>query len=275
VFPQSCPDGNCGEGEGGQYPFVFAIGRIEPRFASLGAEKEFAQATGRAVTAGQTDLQAMSTVLSDRANRYLARQMCWVMSIGGLETYLVTPRDPADLDLLIEAARPAGPGDVDVVIGVRGPVVPPDACNGLQVPLAIFDQVYSFEREPFVAAIARPEGVAERQEQQFRATAGELFDRIMQIADNAGATDEHRAINYLAVRSNSVYARAAEANAQNRSITSIEARPSPISGVRRVMDVIVTFTDRQTDVSEKYFARVDVTEEFPFLVSPLAPFFEH
>ncbi|MCU1345256.1 MAG: PatG Domain, partial [Acidimicrobiia bacterium] len=28
--------------------FVYAIGRIEPRFPSLGVEKEFAQATGRA-----------------------------------------------------------------------------------------------------------------------------------------------------------------------------------------------------------------------------------
>jgi PatG Domain len=37
---------------------VYAIGRIEARFPRLSVEKEFAQATGRAETAGQTDQQA-------------------------------------------------------------------------------------------------------------------------------------------------------------------------------------------------------------------------
>ena len=38
---------------------VYAIGRIEARFPRLSVEKEFAQATGRAETAGQTDQQAL------------------------------------------------------------------------------------------------------------------------------------------------------------------------------------------------------------------------
>ena len=37
--------------------FIYAIGRVEARFPNLAAEKEFAQATGRADTAGQTDQQ--------------------------------------------------------------------------------------------------------------------------------------------------------------------------------------------------------------------------
>jgi hypothetical protein len=56
-------------------PFVYALGQIEPRFPSLAVEKEFAQVTGRAGTAGLTDREALQAVLSDRANRYLvARQ---------------------------------------------------------------------------------------------------------------------------------------------------------------------------------------------------------
>ena len=35
-------------------------------------------------------------MLSDRANRYLVRQLCFVMTIQGLETYILRPRDPAD-----------------------------------------------------------------------------------------------------------------------------------------------------------------------------------
>src|SRR5215467_14907099 len=44
--------------------FVYAIGRIEARFPNLAAEKEFAQATGRADTAGKTDQAAFHAVLS-------------------------------------------------------------------------------------------------------------------------------------------------------------------------------------------------------------------
>src|SRR6266487_4550080 len=76
--------------------FIYAIGRIEPRFPRPDVEKEFAQAVGRAETVGLSDRQAAQDVLSQRQNRYLARQLCWVMTIEGLETYILTPRDPGD-----------------------------------------------------------------------------------------------------------------------------------------------------------------------------------
>ena len=61
-------------------------------------------------------------MLSRRENRYLVRQLCWVLSIQGLDTYLLQPRDPADFDALVDAIRPApSPNDIDVVIGMRGP----------------------------------------------------------------------------------------------------------------------------------------------------------
>jgi len=255
--------------------YVYALGRVEPRFPSLGVEKELAQAVGRARTAGLTNRQALRTALAERANRYLARQLCWVFTVEGLETYLLVPRDPADLDLLVEAVRETpDPQDLDLVIGVRGPLAPPEACNGLVVPVVAFDQLYSFDRTALLGAIPRPEAVPARQEEQFRAGAAELFDLLLQLADNAGATDEHRAVNYLAVRYPVVYARAAEARGRNAGLTDVEVRPSRLSGLRRIVDVVFTFTHRETGVPERHFARVDVTEEFPFLASPLQPFYE-
>jgi hypothetical protein len=41
-----------------------------------------------------------------------------------------------------------------------------------------------------------------------------------------------------------------------------------------IVDVVFTYIHRQTDVAVKHFCRVDVTDEFPFLVTKLAPFFE-
>ena len=188
--------------------YVYALGRVEPRFPRLAVEKELAQATGHAETAGLTDRQALHAVLSQRQNRYLVRQLCWVFTIEGLETYLLQPRDPVDLELLVEAVRPGPrPTDVDVVIGMRGPLAPPELCNGLMVPIVVFDQIYSFDMDD-----ARPSHSAPRADSRRAVcpTAEELSMRIMQMADNAGATDEHRALNYLAVRYPAIYAATAE-----------------------------------------------------------------
>ena len=250
--------------------FVYALGRVTPRFPSLAVEKEFAQATGRAETTDLTDREVAQAVLS--SNRYLARQMCWVLTIEGLETYILVARDPADLDLLLEAMRPVPRAtDVDVVIGVRGPVAAPETCNGLAVPIVIFDQLYSFDVDTLIKAIPKPEGITR---QKFEPIAEELFSRIVQMADNAGATDEHRALNYLSVRYDAIYAKAAEMNTRDFSLTAVEVRPSALSGVRNLVDVIFTFTSRQTGVVEQYFLRVDVSEEFPFLVNKLSTFYE-
>src|SRR5215831_4030535 len=181
---QGCP--TCGTApttNGGlaSLSYVYAIGRIEPRFPRPSVEKEFAQATGRAETAGLTDRQATQKVLSQRSNRYIARQLCWVLTIEGLETYILVPRDPVDLDLLVEALRPTpSPMDLDCVIGVRGPIAPAEMCNGLMVPILMFDQIYSFDRESLIKAIPKPEKVTAK---DFTATAEEVFDRIMQMTD--------------------------------------------------------------------------------------------
>jgi hypothetical protein len=263
--------GDASPGAGGRAAFVYAIGRIEARFPNLAVEKEFAQATGRTETAGQTDQQTFHSVLSTRDNRYLARQLCWVLSIQGLDTYLLVPRDPADVDILIEAIRPLpSPNDTDVVIGVRGPMAPPELCNGLTVPMVVFDQIYSFDRDSLISAIPKPEKTSAA---AFGPAAREVLDRIVELTDNAGATDEHRALNYLTMRYPAIYARAAEAFAQEFSLSGVEVRRSPLSMSRRIVDVIFAFTHRGTDFTEQSFVRVDVTEEFPFLVTKLSPYY--
>lgn len=264
--------GNPNGAEMTTYPYVYALGRVEPRFPRLAVEKELAQATGRAESAGLTDRQALHAVLSQRQNRYLVRQLCYVLAIEGLETYILQPRDPADFELLVDAIRPAPrPTDVDVVIGVRGPIAPPQLCNGLMVPIVAFDQIYSFDIDAHIQSIPRPEQLPV---EQFGATAEELLMRIMQLADNAGATDEHRALNYLAVRYPAIYATTTERHAQNASLAAVDIRSSRLSGVRRIVDVIFAYTNRQTDVTDKYFVRVDVTEEFPFLVTRMSPYYD-
>jgi hypothetical protein len=156
--------------------YVYALGTVEPRYPSLGIEKEVAQVAGRGEPGDQTDRQVLRTVLADPANRYLARRVCWLLVIDGLESYILVPSDPTDLDLLIRAYREYPSSDeVDVVIGTRGPIAPPEACSGVTVPIVVFEQLYSFTRTSLVDAIPRPKSLPKARDAQFRETAGEVW----------------------------------------------------------------------------------------------------
>jgi hypothetical protein len=234
-------------------------------------EKEAWQATAREADAKGADRHAMEKVLKDPNNRYLVRQLCWVLLVQGIETYILVPRDPSDYQLLVDAYRAEPkPGDLELVIGFRGPIAGPTMCNGLLVPLVAFDQIYPFDRDSLLKALQNKEGDAKN----FKAAAAEMFDRLMHQSDNAGATDADRALNYLAVRYSQIYATAANEISKNSSFTSVDVLPSPLSGTRKIVDVVFAFTARDTDVVSKFFVRVDVTEEFPFLVTKLSLYFD-
>jgi PatG C-terminal len=277
IPPDSSTCSSCGQSttKGNQNisSFVYSIGKIGARFPNLSIEKEYAQVVARAETKGLTDRQTMQKILSSRENRYIARQICWVLSIGDVDSFFVTPRDSADLDLLIEALRSEPSAlDIDVVIGVLGPVVPPSYCNGLQIPVVVFDQLYSFDQDSLLRSIPKQKEV---EKDAFQNAASELLERIVQFANNDGTTDSNRALNYLVVRYPQIYSRVAEAFSRNFSLDSIIAQPSKLGGGRKLVDVIFTFVKRDNDFVEKVFVRVDVSDEFPFLTSRLSPYYDH
>jgi hypothetical protein len=251
--------------------YVYALGRIEARPPSLAIDREYAQARRRADTAGKTDQQVFHEVLSMPENQYLVRQMCWVFSVQGMETYILRPRHPGDFHLLVDAVRSEpNPNDIDIVVGMRGPTAPAELCNGLALPIVAFDQIYSFDRDELIKAIPKPEHLDAK---QFRPAVNEMFDHILQLTDNAGTSDEHRALNYLAVRYPAIYATAAEQFARDFSLTDVDVRISPLGSPRSVLEVIFTYTNRSSDFVEKFFSRVDISEEFPFLVTKLSPYY--
>ena len=254
--------------------YVYAIGKVVHRFPNKSIELELFQATGRiqSETKGRTHEEAIHKVLTDPNNRYIARQVCYVLTIEGLETYILTSSDPLDIERLAQALRPAPElGDIDVIIGTRGQLATPGMCNGIIVPIVNVDQIYSFDRDTLIKSIPKRKGMSD---DQFKTTAHLVFNQITQIADNAGATDEHRALNYLAVRYDEIYHRTQLMQDENYSFSGIDVLPSRLSSTRKIVDVIFSYENRTNRASQKWFARVDVTEEFPFLVSPMQQYFE-
>ncbi len=89
LSPQACP--TCqgvaepdSFGQDASPSYIYALGRVEARFPRISLEKEFAQVAGRATTNGQTDREMFQAVMSQRENRYLARQLCWVIDYPGV-----------------------------------------------------------------------------------------------------------------------------------------------------------------------------------------------
>ncbi|MFF4330767.1 cyanobactin maturation protease PatG family protein [Streptomyces sp. NPDC001591] len=253
--------------------FVYAIGRIDFQCRDRGVERELAQSMRRTDTAWMTDREALCEVLTQPENRYLTRQLCYVLSIQGLDTYVLVPRVADDFALLAEAVRPSHQADaLDVVIGVREGLAHTGYCNGLQLPVVTFDQLYSASTSYLVQSIERPESM---DAEQFDKAAADLLNTVLSVSGNVGASDEHRALTYLMVRNPAIYRKTFAQSMDGFSLTSIDVRRSNLSGARQIMDVVFTYSSRRTDEVEKYFVPVDVTNEFPFPTGPLGTFYDH
>jgi PatG C-terminal len=109
---------------------------------------------------------------------------------------------------------------------------------------------------------------------RFTAASDQVLDTILQIADNAGGTDEQRALNYLSVRYPDIYRRTAEQFDADFSLSGVDVRHSSLGGVRNVVDCVFSYTSRNTGFTEKSAVAVDVTDEFPFLVSGLSAYYD-
>lgn len=256
--------------------YIYALGTIKHIFPNLSVEKEFAQVSGRLDKKEReklTQAELVHKVLSDKENRYLARQLCWKMSIQGIDTYLLVPQDLSDLDIFIESLRPRPDfDDTDLVIGRKVGISTPDFCNGLVLPMVSVTQSYSFKAEALLSKLVVPAGVDAK---KFADIAKTVFMGVMQLADNAGSSDEHRAINYLAVRYPDIYTEVVNLNGQDYSLSAVNTVPSRLATNQKILDVILTFENRNgTGVVEKRFVRVNVSGEFPFLVSNLQRYFD-
>ena len=86
----------------------------------------------------------------------------------------------------------------------------------------------------------------------------------MRSTENVGATDTHRALNYLLVQHPGIFLAAAERS--HRELDRIDTQIIQCGAVRKHVAVIFSFIDHVTGVADRLFTRVDVTEEWPFVV---------
>jgi Subtilase family/PatG Domain/PatG C-terminal len=258
--------------------FVYAIGTIEADYPNVAIEREMQTlahhlgvdvAPDRDLTTRPTeDRQWQHAVLSKdlKLTRYIARQLRWRLTIEEVPVFVLSPSDPSYFDDLIDAlkrpkyAKPERRGgkravkeavpveaptgyveDLDVVVGVAGPQTP----DGIAV---VVDQIFQVNRNQL-------------------APGGRTY--LSQLADNRGLTDEERACNFLAARYTP-----APPQVDGYELSGMRVTPSRLSsGIGRVLRAIYTFSNAAAGEKE-HFVRVDVTHEFPMIVSPMQPYLE-
>jgi hypothetical protein len=252
--------------------YAYAFGRIEPRFPNIGVEKEFAQFASRAPSTGVDDAAFIRSVLSDPGAQYLARQLCWVFSNQDRDCFVVAPRDQNELDNLIESFASSKENTIVVVVGraVVGAGWAPETGEAA-LPRFGADQLIHFDIDEFVSRVPRS---ADLPEDEFKNAVRSVFGRIHRRSENTGITDDHRALNYLALRYPVIFEVTTRAAAKSLVLASIDARAQTTGDVRRIVTVRFNFRGPGNGFIEKYNCRVDVTEEFPFILSPFQQIFD-
>ena len=267
---------------------VYGVGQIVPQIPSLGVEKQIAQLAG-GLSHGFVETTVLRDVLSVPENRYLGLHVCWILISQQVDAFAVVPRDEADIVRLVELLPSDETDDViHVVIGRAGlPDVIGSPCAQAGLPLAVADQLLGFTPDEFAAALPDAESGRDGQQadqgtssvpsageglsrDQFNVIVRDVFRRITRRAGNLGLSDNHRALNYMAVQNPKLYHAIAQAHREGKALVDITAVHSH-SSTRRLVSVELMFLDRQTDISERYRCLVDVTPDspFPFLATRL------
>jgi hypothetical protein len=269
--------------------YIYASGTVTPRFPNMGLEKEYIQALASISStenlAGYTDRYKYYKVFTYKHDhkylyRYIARQMCWVLSINNIDAYILLPNSDDELEHLIHmldkpVTTPAV--DVDVAIGVRGAIAPANMCNGLQLPLVTVYTTYTFPLKTFVDNLPHPQNISSEESKgpTFQSIATQTFYQVMQLADNVGNMDEQRAINYLVLNYPNMYTMVAEQAMRQMTLQGVKAQQGPLSASsgRTIIDIIFTFHNAKTNATKQFYTEVDVSGMYPFLVQGLQSYY--
>jgi len=248
--------------------YIYALGRIEARFPSLGIEREFQQrerALGSATD--KHHLEKMCEVLE--RNPHLAARACYLFTVSGSPAYILAPAGNYLRKSLFEALAVGDmPDAYAVVIGRLGPMAPPQACAGVLAPVVLCDQLYTFRISEWLSSLTGglDAALSERkiEHKQFAEIATRLFMRLVQSTENVGATDVHRALNYLIMQHPGIFLLAAEKHGRHM-LDRIDTRMVQGPSARKQVAVILSFVETSTGMVERFFTRVDVSEEWPFV----------
>ncbi len=258
-------------GEEDEAQYVYAVGRLCPKFPSQSERKEFEMAAaGLSPQISSTSLPFYD-VLSKPDNFYLAKALSWVFEINGIAAYIVIPRDSTQLKTFIsilEQPEDTSPG-LDTLVGELWAGAPStEALNNRALPIVRCNRMESFSFNTYTEYLADQTGA------QSTAVKG-LFENMLRLTDNCGRSGGHRAVNFIVFSYIDLY----KILGKSLSTNSDTAQPSIFRGVtakskeadgRKKIEVAFKFEDSETTTEKLWSCEVDVTDQYPFMTVNLA-----
>jgi hypothetical protein len=276
------PGGHCTCADGvARSNFVYVLGSVDIRFPDPSISWEL-QEVGRTLKIPEPKAASLKDPYKDPLRewyhqvlkmdeaRYVARQVCWVLTVEKQPAYYLALSDLDDLKKLVDGlSHPED--DLDLFIGSSS-LIPVDLSQGFVAPVLQVEQLTTFRQDDLLKLFPT---LAKRQSKQSESgsdvadiSADDLkkfYNKIVQSADNFGETDAWRALNYLAVRYQPLYQTCVEMAREGYILDGVRVATSRLAREKRIVDPVFSFQNNAGAV-RKHFVRVDVSHLFPMVV---------
>jgi hypothetical protein len=274
--------------------YIYAVGYIHAKFPNLSLEKEFNQAKTLADKNSPLLPDVNDDVALAHANRnknlnselygtlikpennYIAREMNWTFSNSdGNETYKVIPPSHQGLYELISALAPnssdknKGGNDVAqqvIIIGVES----------RETDSLAFSHIIPVSQESITQSISQAAGTTSINNTYMT----ELVSEILSLNGNDGYNHGDRALNYALYNNWPIYQKAYELlyasssngpNPNGYQLVNVRILGDSSSN-RLVAKLVFDFQGINTGASQSWYCAVDVSGEYPFLLTDMARF---
>jgi|GEM_PF-2406109 len=248
--------------EYGTQGFVYALGYVKPFFPVLNLEKQYKAALAVIKPEPKNYLDVFNykvspkgkPQLSYRPFLYLAQEASWVFSINNVDTYLISPRTPTQLNALIQTS-----GNVDTPCILVGQLAQPGFTYDPEkpaLPTAMLDHL--IDQTQITSARYKNSSPAD--------------NALVALKPNIGRSDVQRARNYFQSHFHQIN-EGEQGSAIVEQIAGVDFNVlegdsnGNISNKRDIVQIIVICPDRS-----RYACSIDVTNMYPFVSCKLSPF---
>lgn len=290
--------------------FIYVLGQVKADFPSMGVQREFErcwlaiekdkpgspflpaeyQPGPEPAWGDKSDQEVIFQILSSRRYRYLARELKWTLinsycinslkqSLFENDIYLLEPSE-YNMSALVGAMKSqckcSGECQCD-----------PDSLRPETLIVGISRLAHSGDLNKLTIHKVKqmdPEKLSDQIKDITRYDSSmdikQVIEDIHALADNEGNTDQDRAVNYVLCNNPLIYIKTQDiyyANSERRN-TQPQARFMGIrtqaerSGERHFVKVVFDYQHLNSGATESWCSLVDVTDEYPFLLTGFKPY---
>lgn len=245
--------------------YVYALGRIQAQFPSSSVENLYKEVVFQKF-GPNAGAKSLFEVLSMPEHLFLAKKMCWVLTIDGTDCYVLQAKTPALLNAFIKALQPKPTQQFEYVVAQLGDYAANNLCAGRTMKMAYVHQIQSSTIEDYCQVLSQQTDVE-------LSKIKPLFNSMLKFCRNAGDLPAQRALNYVSLKCTGLYkiftAPMLAQNKEGIEFEQIEAISSAGNSERQVVTLIFSYLNPESKRVEKQHINIDVTELYPFSCSEL------